>query len=160
MFTFVTLFLKLPRLQRAERRLLIVFNPTPPSLEAALTALCSRPIYVILVIILVIFFSLPTSSPPSSLLPRPSSRIFFIYVRFYPASGATAVIGAVGGVKSANLEIAARRIVYTKSLNCGQVRVSPDHVLVHEKVTRTMPYFPETSCLIVRPALCSPPLYE
>ncbi|CAM9358586.1 unnamed protein product [Ascophyllum nodosum] len=36
--------------------------------------------------------------------------------------------------QSANLEIAARRIVYTKSLNCGQVRVSPDHVLVHEKV--------------------------
>lgn len=38
--------------------------------------------------------------------------------------------------QSANLEIAARRIVYAKNTNCGQLCVSPDYVLVHEKVKR------------------------
>lgn len=37
-------------------------------------------------------------------------------------------------VQSANLEIAARRIVYSKNLNCGQLCIGPDYVLVHEKV--------------------------
>ncbi|CAN0084283.1 unnamed protein product [Ascophyllum nodosum] len=36
--------------------------------------------------------------------------------------------------QSANLETAARRIAYFKTLNCGQVCIAPDHILVHEKV--------------------------
>ncbi|CAN0512322.1 unnamed protein product, partial [Laminaria digitata] len=35
---------------------------------------------------------------------------------------------------SANIQVAARRIVYTKNMNGGQVCIAPDHVLVHEKV--------------------------
>ena len=36
--------------------------------------------------------------------------------------------------ESANLKLAARRIVFGKYLNCGQTCVAPDYVLVHEKV--------------------------
>ncbi len=36
--------------------------------------------------------------------------------------------------ESANLKLAARRLVFGKYLNCGQTCVAPDYVLVHEKV--------------------------
>ncbi|CAM9302884.1 unnamed protein product [Ascophyllum nodosum] len=36
--------------------------------------------------------------------------------------------------QSANLKIAARRIVYFKTVNCGQICIAPDFILVHEKV--------------------------
>lgn len=37
--------------------------------------------------------------------------------------------------QSANLEVAARRIVFSKNINAGQVCIAPDHVLVHQKVS-------------------------
>lgn len=36
--------------------------------------------------------------------------------------------------ESANLKLAARRLVFGKYLNCGQTCVAPDYVLVHQKV--------------------------
>ena len=36
--------------------------------------------------------------------------------------------------KSANIELAAKRIVFGKFLNCGQTCVAPDYLLVHENV--------------------------
>lgn len=48
------------------------------------------------------------------------------------------VLGVGYGIdaQSANLEVAARRLVYTKNFNCGQICLSADYVLVHEKVRR------------------------
>eukprot|EP00752_Nemacystus_decipiens_P014785 g13163.t1 len=56
------------------------------------------------------------------------------------AKNLTPVILELGGQcptyvdESANLEVAARRIVYAKNVNCGQVCIAPNHVLVHHKV--------------------------
>eukprot|EP00904_Undaria_pinnatifida_P005745 jgi/Undpi1/22/HiC_scaffold_1.g00022.m1 len=36
--------------------------------------------------------------------------------------------------ESANIQVAARRLIFGKNVNCGQVCIAPDHVLVHEKV--------------------------
>ena len=36
--------------------------------------------------------------------------------------------------KKANIQLAARRIVFGKFLNCGQICVAPDYILCHEKV--------------------------
>ena len=36
--------------------------------------------------------------------------------------------------QSANLEVAARRIVMAKNTNAGQICVAPDYILVHHKV--------------------------
>lgn len=37
-------------------------------------------------------------------------------------------------MQSANLEVAARRVVYYKNINGGQVCITPNHVMVHHKV--------------------------
>ncbi|CAN0459220.1 unnamed protein product, partial [Laminaria digitata] len=58
------------------------------------------------------------------------------------AKNLTPVVLELGGKcptyvdESANIEIAARRIVASKNMNGGQICVAPDHVLVHEKVQR------------------------
>eukprot|EP00752_Nemacystus_decipiens_P014781 g13160.t1 len=56
------------------------------------------------------------------------------------AKNLTPVILELGGQcptyvdESANLEVAARRIVFFKNLNTGQMCIAPNHVLVHHKV--------------------------
>ena len=37
-------------------------------------------------------------------------------------------------LQSANLEVAARRIIFNKNINSGQVCIAPNHVMVHHKV--------------------------
>ena len=83
----------------------------------------------------------------SALLDMPFDKIFFTgsvavgkEVMRHAAERLTPVTLELGGKspcivgKSANIRLAARRIVFGKYLNCGQTCVAPDYVVVHSSV--------------------------
>lgn len=85
----------------------------------------------------------------SALLDMPFDKIFFTgsiavgkEVMRRAAERLTPVTLELGGKspcivdKSANIKLAARRIVFGKFLNCGQTCVAPDHVFVHSSVAQ------------------------
>lgn len=105
-----------------------------------------------------------------SLLEQPFDYIFFTgsvavgrYVMEKAAQHLTPVTLELGGkspcivTPSANLELAARRIIFGKLLNAGQTCVAPDYVLVHESVKDRLVHLLERE---IKRALGDDPLHN